>query len=187
MSKIKFVSKQSNYMLVLKPGIEGNRATGTQPIPGIYVKFQAGVVDVEEERIIKMLREHPGYGTDFLEVKDEDKDPYINERVEIEPGHVMSEIEHGSVGKTVKNVSTRMTPQVKKLIEDEAIKMLPNLLKSNPQILKDIIVTMTKEIQSTETDDKDSVTSVPTAQVIDSSEEIESNKPKTKGTAKKGK
>lgn len=147
----KFVSKNSNYMVVLKPGIEGNRALGTHAISGLYVKFQAGVVDVKEESIIKMLREHPSFGIDFIEVKENETDPFIDAREEAEPAHIMSEVRYGHVEKTTGNIpKLKLTPQLKKLVEDEAVKMLPGLLKSNPKLLKDIILGLASEMKEKE-------------------------------------
>ena len=152
----KFVSKNSNYMIVLKSGLEGNRALGTHAISGLYVKFQGGVVDVKEEAVIKMLRDHPSYGIDFLEVKESEVDPYADERVDIEPEHVIQKMTYGhSEGLTGTPRSTKLTPQMKKLIEGEAIKMLPGLLKSNPQILKDIITSMAAEMKAKEAPEKE--------------------------------
>jgi len=153
---VKFVSKHSNYMVVLRPGVEGNRALGTHAVPGIYVKFQAGTVDVKEESIIKMLREHSAFGTDFLEIKPEEveagiADPYADQRVDIEPEHIISKVEHGMVGKnTAAKKPIKLTPTMKKAVEKEALKMIPKLLKSNPEILKSIIVEMAAEMKAAE-------------------------------------
>ena len=144
----KFVSKQSNYMIVLKPGVEGSRALGTHAISGLYVKFQGGIVDVKEESIIEMLRNHPSFGIDFLEVKENETDPYKDAREGVEPDHIMSELKYGHVEKTTGNIpKIKITPQIKKLIEDEALKMLPGLLKENPKILKDIIVGLATDMK----------------------------------------
>lgn len=148
----KFVSKNSNYMVVLKPGVEGNRALGTHAVSGLYVKFQAGSVDVKEESVVSLLRAHPGFGIDFVEVKESELDPYADAREEIEPPHTMAEITYGhaerrTVGRPPK---VKMTPQLKKLIEGEAIKMIPDLLKSNPKILRDIVSSMAAEMKAKE-------------------------------------
>ena len=136
-----FVSKNSNYMIVLRPGIEGNRATGTHAVPGLYVKFQGGTLDVKEESIVEMLRKHPSYGVDFLEIKHDEIDPFLHTRDESEPAHIVQEINYGHVGKAQGSpVKVKLTPQMKKVIEGEALKMIPGLLKSNPEILKNIIL-----------------------------------------------
>ena len=148
----KFVSKQSNYMIVLRPGVEGNRALGTHAIPGLYIKFQAGVVDVSEPSVIEMLRAHPSFGNDFIEIQDQmSEDPYLDSREEIEPVHIHSEIKYGhSEGMKGSPQKMKMSPQMKKLIESEAVKMLPGLLKDNPKILKDIIMSLASEMKANE-------------------------------------
>lgn len=145
----KFVSKNSNYMIVLKPGMEGNRTLGTHAIPGIYVKFTMGMADIKEESIVKLLREHSGYGIDFLEVTEIGADPFSDTREEVEPAHYVSEIKYGHVEKASgPTKSTKLTPAMKRLIEGEALKMLPGLLKSNPKVLKDIIMELAAEMKA---------------------------------------
>ena len=146
----KFVSKNSNYMIVLRPGIEGNRNLGTHAVSGLYVKFQSGVVDVKEDSIAEQLRTHPSFGTDFVEVKQDEIDPFIDARVEIEPVHVTSEIKYGHAEGKKASGATKMTPQMKKLIEAEAVKMLPGLLKSNPSILKEVVLGLAAEMKAEE-------------------------------------
>jgi hypothetical protein len=147
-------------MIVLRPGIEGNRALGTHAVPGLYVKFQGGTLDVKEESIIEMLRNHPSYGTDFLEIKHDEIDPFLHTRDESEPAHIIQEIEYGHVGKAKGSaVKTKMTPQMRKIIEGEALKMIPGLLKSNPEILKNIILDLAagmkkEEIKETKPESK---------------------------------
>lgn len=148
----KFVSKNSNYMIVLKPGIEGNRALGVHAISGLYIKFISGMVDVKDESLIEQLRAHPSYGVDFVEVKENEVDPYSDVREESEPDHFVAEVKYGHTEKiaTTSNKKVKLSPQMKKLIEGEAIKMLPGLLKSNPKILKDIITSMAEEMKVAE-------------------------------------
>lgn len=147
----KFVSKNSNYMIVLKPGVEGNRALGTHAIPGLYIKFQSGSVDIKEESIITMLRAHPSYGVDFLEVKQDEVDPFVDTREESEPEHVVSEIKYGHSEKASgSQKKVKLSPQLKKIIENEAMKMLPGLLKSNPKILKDLIMDLANDMKQKE-------------------------------------
>lgn len=145
---VKFVSKNSNLMLVLKPGIPGSTITGQQPTPGIYVRFQGGVVDVKEDSIINMLRGHRGFGSDFVEIKQSEVDPYEHTRQDIEPIHNITEMEFGHIGKkTSSKGKIVLSPEVKKLIENEAVKMLPDLLRKNPKILKDILSGLAAEIK----------------------------------------
>jgi len=158
---IKFVSKNSNFMVVLKPGVPGSTITGQQPQPGLYVKFQAGVVDVREEMVIDLLRKHKSFGIDFLEVKQSESevDPYEHTRQEVEPIHNTTEIVYGHVGKkTSSKGKTVLSPELKKIIEAEAVKMLPNLLKKNPKILKDILSGLAEEVKKGEIEEKEEET-----------------------------
>jgi hypothetical protein len=98
-----------------------------------------------------MLREQPGFGTEFIEIKPEEVDPYLDTREEVEPPHVMSEIKYGhseAVKGSPKKI--RMTAQMKKVIEAEALKMLPGLLKANPKILRDVITGLADEMKAKE-------------------------------------
>jgi hypothetical protein len=146
-----FVSKQSNYCVILKNGIEGNRILGTQPIAGMYVKFEGGIVTVKDEQMAKMLREHPGFGNDFIEVEEIGRDPYSDSRTDTEPEHIMSEIKYGHA-EAVKGMAkpVKLTPAMKKVVEVEALKMLPSLLKENPEILKGIIMNLAAEMKEKE-------------------------------------
>lgn len=148
----KFVSKNSNYMVVLRPGLEGNRTLGTHAVPGLYVKFLSGLVDIKEDSVIALMRAHPCFGTDFIEIKQEEIDPFLDSREDAEPDHVISEIKYGHAENTkvTGNKRTKMTPGMKKLIETEALKMLPGLLKSNPKVLKDIIMGIAADMKTKE-------------------------------------
>ena len=147
----KFVSKNSNYMVVLRPGVEGSRALGTHAIPGLYVKFQSGVVDVKEESIAELLRAHPDFGDSFIEIRQEDVDPFLDSRSEIEPDHIISDIKYGHVEKTIgAQRKIKITPELKKILETEALKMIPGLLKSNPEVLKTIILGLAAEMKVNE-------------------------------------
>lgn len=147
----KFVSKNANYMIVLKPGVSGNRSLGTQTVPGLYVRFQEGIVIVKDEDIAQQLRELPSFGVAFLEVEDNAKDPYVGVRKDIEPAHVTTEMKHGHAGKREGNpIKVELTPQMKKVIEAEALKMIPGLLKSNPDVLKKTLMDLVKEMKESE-------------------------------------
>jgi len=146
-----FVSKQSNYCVILKNGIEGNRILGTQPVAGMYVKFEGGIVTVKDEQMAQLLREHPSFGNDFIEVEEIGQDPYSDSRTDIEPEHIMSEIKYGHA-EAVKGMAkpVKLTPAMKKVVEVEAIKMLPSLLKENPEILKGLIMSLAAEMKDKE-------------------------------------
>jgi len=143
----KFVSKNSNLMVVLRSGIEGSRALGTASKPGLYARFQGGIIDVKNDEMADLLRSHPGFGTDFIEVAEEEVDPYEYNRKEIEPTHVISEMKYGHVEKLkgVPPKKIKLSPEIKSMIEKQALEMLPSLLKSNPGILKDMLQKLVAE------------------------------------------
>lgn len=122
---MKFISKHSNYRVVLRPGIPGNRMNGTQTIPGIYIKFEGGMVDVKNEEHIKMMLEHPAFiNGSFIVAPEDKKDPYLASRKNIEPEHNISEMVHGSVGKTLTPKPTvKISEEQKKIMIESAKKM----------------------------------------------------------------
>jgi len=144
----KFVSKNQNYMVVLRPGKEGNRATGTQAVSGLYVKFLSGMVDVKEDSIIELMRSHPDFGQAFIEIEAGETDPYAETRAETEPKHVTQEMKYGHIVKREgAPIATKVTPQIKKLIEAEAMKMIPGLIKKDPELIKAVIVDLAKDMK----------------------------------------
>jgi hypothetical protein len=146
----KFVSKNSNLMVVLRSGIEGSRALGTASKPGLYARFQGGIIDVKNDEMTELLRAHPGLGTDFIEINEAEVDPFEYNRDEIEPTHVISEMKYGHVEKTQGTPKKiKLSPEMKSLIEKQALAMLPSLLKSNPGILKDMLQKLVAEEDKT--------------------------------------
>jgi len=186
----KFVSKQANYMIVLKPGTEGNRALGTQAVSGLYIRFQDGVVDIKEESIVNQLREHEKCGTDFVEVKDEEmKDPYAGTRVSIEPQHVMTEIDRGYAGKkTIEGEKKlNLSPEMKKAVKAEALKMIPQIIKEDPEMLKSILKNMVSDAESkVETESTPEVLDSIKSEITDEVKDKPSETPKTTQKSKPG-
>jgi hypothetical protein len=92
---MKFFSKYSNFRIVLKHGIPGEPLVGRPSIPGMYVKFEAGEVDVKQQEVIDLLLAHPRFGTDFVA---EEIDPFAKTRKGLEPQHDTVEIQFGHIG-----------------------------------------------------------------------------------------
>jgi len=139
---MKFVSKNSNLMVVLRPGILGNHLSGTATINGIYVKFSQGMADVKEEKFIDMMKLHPAFGSDFIAVETPEEDPFAYLRKEVEPAHVITEINYGHAEKSVgSKKNTQLSPEIKKMLQDEAVRMAKEML---PGMMKE----MMKEMQS---------------------------------------
>ena len=180
----KFISKNSNYMIVLKPGVEGNRALGTHSIPGLYIKFQDGVVDIKDDAHKELLRAHPAFGTDFVEVKEAEVDPFLDTRTDIEPQHVTTEIVYGHAGKKEGTPKMKMTPQLKKIIQDEAVKMIPEFLKANPLVLKEILSDLVKPAKE-EKEEKEEDLDIPVTDELPDLEETTRELEKEVDTQKK--
>lgn len=139
-NKMRFVSKNANLMVVLKPGLPGNHLTGQNPVTGIYVKFQNGIVDVKDEKMIEQMKNHPGYNLDYISVEDSEVDPYAGERTDLEPAHNIKEIQFGHiVGSKKTNTPVKLPPEMKKFIEAEAIKMAKAML---PDMMKEVFSQM---------------------------------------------
>jgi len=108
-------------------------------------------VDIKEESVLTMLRDHPSYGIDFIEIKENEIDPFVDTREDSEPGHIIQEIKYGHAEKAIGSQSkVKLTPQLKKVIEAEAMKMLPGILKSNPKVLREIIMNLAAEMKQSD-------------------------------------
>jgi hypothetical protein len=138
---MKFISKNSNLRVVLKPGIPGERLTGRIAESGIYVKFEDGVADVKDENLVKMMMEHPGYDVDYI--LSDGFDPYKGVRKSLEPEHSVVNIEYGHVGKNINPKSPAgFTPEQLKIIQEmveakgkeKAIEILRDLAKEKGSV-----------------------------------------------------
>lgn len=128
---MKFISKFSNYRVVLRPGTPGNRAIGTQPIPGLYIKFEGGIVEVNNEEHIEMLKKHPSFGEDrdFIAAPDDGNDPYVDERKNLEPAHNITEVKYGQAGNSMGDKpKVKLSPIQKKAIREMASDLVAELL-----------------------------------------------------------
>jgi hypothetical protein len=106
---MKYVSKQRSLTLTLRSGISANRATGTEPVPGIYFRFEGGKADtrtlenmhVDEEQAIAMIEKHRGYNVDFVraDIDPENSDLNIDEMISTgstEPRHKIQSFKDGA-------------------------------------------------------------------------------------------
>lgn len=129
---MKFISKNLNLRVVLKPSIPAERLTGRPAQAGIYAKFEDGQLLTDDENIIQMLRNHPSFNGDFVEVTSEEQEMVLQAgRVgESEPDHTLMEIKHGSPGKNQNPIKPKLTPEMRKLVMAEAQKMVQSLLEA---------------------------------------------------------
>lgn len=161
---MKFISKSSNYMLVLKPGIPGSSVTGQASQPGIYVRFRDGIVEVKDQDMIDRMKTSDGFRNgDFIGVDDHGEDPFADTRTPSEPAHIISEIKYGHVeGRKMTEVPVKLPASAKKLIEREAVKMAKAML---PDLLKEAIREMTAAAASNEASAKKVTKATPAAPV----------------------
>jgi hypothetical protein len=121
---MRFISKSSNYNLILKAGLPGNHLLGTAPQSAISVRFQQGVADVNDERIIDMLKLHPDFGRDFVSSEDimpGIKDPFASLRKDVAPVHVVTEMAYGHPSKkTIGAPQAEMPPVLQEMIAAQA-------------------------------------------------------------------
>lgn len=116
---MKFVSKQSNLRVVLRPGMPREPLSGRSAVPGLYVKFEDGIANVTADNMIEMMREHPGYQRDFIVLEDNESDPYKNNRKQQEPEHNIMEVDYGHVGKNINPKQTiTFSPDQKKMVDE---------------------------------------------------------------------
>ena len=143
---MKFVSKSSNLMVVLKPGFPGNHLTGTAPVTGVYVKFQNGTVDVKEDALVEMMKKHPAFNMDFIAVEEgvKEEDPYAYYRSENEPTHIISEVKYGQLEKSVSSSKAKpLHPDLQKVIRNEATKMAVEMVKEMlPNLIKEALASI---------------------------------------------
>ncbi len=127
---IKFVSKASNYRVTIRQGIPAEPVTGRAAVPGEYVKFEGGIVSVTEEMAEK-LKAHPRFNIDFRCIEDVEPDPYALSRKEIEPEHLISQMEYGHVTGLIKSPSQqKLSPEQMKMVTEVATKMAEEIAKS---------------------------------------------------------
>lgn len=139
---MKFISKSSNLMIVLRPGMQAQPLTGTPAVPTLSVRFKDGVAEVEQPDLIKMVLAHPGFDSDFIASENISTDPYATARTSSEPTHEVTELKFGTpVSRVVKpGDEPKLSPEIQKLVQSAAIElaktMLPGMVE---ETLKKII------------------------------------------------
>lgn len=132
----KFVSKSSNLLVVLRPGIPGNILTGTHAVSGLSVRFRDGFADVKDEEIAELMMKHNGFNQDFILAEDE-RDPFSHTRSEVEPMHTITDMKYGMpAGRLQSKVKPQLSPEAMKYVEDLAQSRLKELL---PEALSAIL------------------------------------------------
>lgn len=147
---MRFVSKFSNYRIVLKQGMPAEPMTGRAAVGGVYVKFEDGMLDTGKlpstlgmtvEEVNKKLLDHPQFNRDFLLMEEMKVDPYALTRRSVEPEHDILTIEHGGVGKSM-NPKQIVDKDKQAVLVATAKEMAKTMAK---EMLKEIMADMAKE------------------------------------------
>ena len=138
---MRFISRNSNLLIVLCPGLPAQPASGLPAKPTVSVRFKDGVADVPEGELCDMMLVHAGFNSDYVSADSTGKDIYASKRTESEPTHVITELKYGTPEKViVGNSKTKLTPEMQKIVKEAAIslakEMLPGMIEST---LKNII------------------------------------------------
>ena len=142
---MRFISKSSNLLIVLKPGLQAQPITGTPAVNMLSVRFKDGLADVSDQEKIKLMLAHPGFNQDFVSAEDVGGiDPYMLMREESEPAHMHTELKYGTpVGRSVVGgAKPKLSPEMARLIQematDVAKQMLPGMMEvALKQLVKD--------------------------------------------------
>jgi hypothetical protein len=132
---MRFISKNANLRIILRPGLPANHLSGVLAVPTVFVRFQNGLAEVKDPDMIRQMKAHPGYNLDYICAEDDAPDPYLSTREENEPAHAISEIEYGRVSKVVGSAKKKRFPaEIEMMIKEQAKElaksMLPEMLKS---------------------------------------------------------
>jgi hypothetical protein len=147
---MKFISKSTNLLIVLRPGLSAQPITGTPAKPTISVRFKDGIADVQSEELVQMMLSHPGFNSDFISADNIPVDPYAATRQSSEPAHTMTELKFGTpINKKTEGGNMQLPPELQKLVTQMAAemakKMLPSMVEST---LKNIVSSHEKEAKT---------------------------------------
>ncbi len=121
---MKFVSKNSNLLVVLRQGIPGSHITGTPPRSMVSARFKDGMFESTEQDIVDMMLAHPGFQSDFISTEDTlGVDPFAYLRESSEPEHTVTQLKYGQPVGSGKAPKITFTPEVKKALQDQAMEM----------------------------------------------------------------
>jgi len=134
---MKFISKSSNLLVVLRPGLPAQPLSGMPAKPTISVRFKDGIAEIQQQELIDMMIAHPGFNNDFVSA---DVDPYAAQRKFNEPTHVITEMKFGTPVSKIVSGGTQLPLEMQKLVQEMAVNlaksMLPSMLES---ALKEIV------------------------------------------------
>jgi len=154
---MKFISKSSNLLIVLRPGFSAQPLTGTPAKPTVSVRFKDGVADVQQEELVQMMLAHPAFNGDFISAESVPSDPYALMRQSSEPAHIVTEMKFGTpISRATKGGTSHLPPELQKIVQDMATEMAKSML---PSLLEN---TLKGLVEAHEADKKPSVAGTPT-------------------------
>lgn len=150
---MKFISKNSNLRVVLKPGLSAEPLAGRPAVHGVYVKFEDGVANILDEGTIDLMLKHPAFNVDFIAGDEVQKDPFV--RRPSEPEHQMMEINYGHAGKVTNPTTpiTNLPPELKKAITDLAMGMAKEMTE---KAVKEVLTTLKGAVAEAKQSEKES-------------------------------
>ena len=155
MKTAKYVSKNQRLRLVLAHGIPAEPITGRNAVPGIYIQFEQGFLEINEEtarrigkkfeQFVEMIERHSAFGESFQKIDESEIDPYKSTRKEIEPAHDIINIEAGgSIGKNINPQGQfKLSSEQNKALMDMATNMAKSMAT---EMAKTMAEEMTKKI-----------------------------------------
>lgn len=146
---MKFISKSSNLLIILRAGLPAQPITGTLARPAVSVRFKDGLAEVPDGELTDMMLRHPGFESDFIAAGEIGmEDPYAYMRQANEPQHQITEMKFGTpIGRKVSGGSPALSPEMRKIVQDMAVSLAKEMLPA-------MVEATLKSIVATRSDDK---------------------------------
>jgi hypothetical protein len=134
---MRFISKNANLRIILRPGLPANHLSGVLAVPTVFVRFQNGLAEVKDPDMIAQMKNHPGFNADYICAEDDTPDPYASTRQDNEPPHAIAQIEYGHVGKIIGTpIKKVLPPEIQQMIQDQARELAKSML---PEMIKGLM------------------------------------------------
>jgi len=147
---MKFISKSSNLLVILRPGLSAQPLSGMPATPTISVRFKDGLAEVPDGDLQNMMLSHPGFNSDFVSAETTSgRDPYAASRVESEPGHTHTQLKYGTPEDVIRSgKAPALSPELQEVVVKAATalakEMLPEMVK---ETLKGIVLAREQDKQ----------------------------------------
>lgn len=140
---MKFISKSTNLRVVLQSELAPQPLSGFPGRSGITVRFQGGLAEVDDPKLIELMLNHPAFNIDFISAEETSgADPFAYLRAEAEPQHVTTEMRYGMPEKRITSAKNLpLPPEAMKVVQDLALdmakSMLPGMMEAYLKALAD--------------------------------------------------